>query len=196
MKKRIEIIPSTKALIFDIDGTLAITMPSHYNAFVKVLKKYNIDFTLQMMDEIAGVPVVPQMEKFKQVYNPDNFDPIVVAREKEDEFKKTINETQPLEPVMNVLKEYYQKLPIACGTGSDSETATKTLEVIGAKDMVSVLVACDHVENGKPAPDTFLKCAEMLGVDPRFCQVFEDGEPGIEAAKAAGMLVTDVREYI
>ena len=52
------------------------------------------------------------------------------------------------------------------------------------------------VKNPKPAPDTFLKCAELMGVEPKDCHVFEDGDPGIHAAKSAGMMVTDIREFI
>jgi HAD superfamily hydrolase (TIGR01509 family) len=61
---------------------------------------------------------------------------------------------------------------------------------------VDAIVTSDDVTHGKPHHETFLRCAELLGVDPHFCQVFEDGDPGIEAAKAAGMMVTDVRKYI
>jgi len=57
-------------------------------------------------------------------------------------------------------------------------------------------VTYEDVENPKPAPDTFLKCAELLNIDPEFCQVFEDGEPGLQAAKKAGMIVTDIRPFL
>jgi HAD superfamily hydrolase (TIGR01509 family) len=58
------------------------------------------------------------------------------------------------------------------------------------------MVSKEMVANPKPAPDTFLKCAELMGVDPSECHVFEDGDPGIQAAKIAGMMVTDIREYL
>ena len=52
------------------------------------------------------------------------------------------------------------------------------------------------MENHKPEPDTFLKCAELMNVDPAKCLVFEDGDRGVEAARRAGMQVVDVREYL
>ncbi len=47
----------------------------------------------------------------------------------------------------------------------------------------------------KPAPDLFLEAARRLNVEPRACQVFEDADSGLEAARLAGMLATDVRPF-
>ena len=50
------------------------------------------------------------------------------------------------------------------------------------------------MENGKPAPDLFLKAAEQLKVDPRRCRGFEDADLGIQALRAAGFMdAVDVR---
>lgn len=195
-QKKIELDPKVRALIFDIDGTLVDTMPTHFKAFRKVLGKYGIDFTEELFNSIAGVPVGPQMEMFKEKFNPNGFIPAKVAIEKEQEYLKTIDEMKPIDVIYDILKKYYGKLPIACGTGGDNIIASKSLEVIGATNMVDAIVTCDDVENGKPAPDTFLKCAELLKVDPEYCVVFEDGQPGIDAAIAAGMMVVDVRPYL
>lgn len=43
------------------------------------------------------------------------------------------------------------------------------------------------MEKGKPAPDVYLKAAELLGVEPEHCMVLEDARHGVAAAKAAGM---------
>jgi beta-phosphoglucomutase-like phosphatase (HAD superfamily) len=55
-----------------------------------------------------------------------------------------------------------------------------------------VVVCGDDVINGKPAPDVFLKAAELLGIPPQRCIVFEDALFGIEAARRAGMKVVGV----
>jgi HAD superfamily hydrolase (TIGR01509 family) len=57
-------------------------------------------------------------------------------------------------------------------------------------------VTADDVVRHKPDPETFLKCAELMGVEPEFCQVFEDGELGMQAAQRAGMILTDVRPFV
>ena len=196
MDRRIVVNPNAKALIFDIDGTLADTMPAHFKAFKTVLGRYGITMTQELFNSIAGVPVKPQMELFKKLFNPPNFIPEIVAVEKEEEYFKTINVMKPIDVVLDVLISNVGKMPIGCGTGGDRKIAYKTLEVIGVHNKVNAVVTCEDVENGKPAPDTFLKCAQLLGVKPEYCQVFEDGQPGIEAAINAGMMVTDIREYL
>jgi len=52
---------------------------------------------------------------------------------------------------------------------------------------VEVMVCAGETPNGKPFADPFLKAANELNVDPAACMVFEDGEPGCQAAEAAGM---------
>ena len=56
-----------------------------------------------------------------------------------------------------------------------------------------MIVTADDVTHAKPAPDIFLLAAERLGVAPDGCVVYEDGDPGLEAARRAGMRAVDVR---
>ena len=50
-----------------------------------------------------------------------------------------------------------------------------------------VVVSADDVSVSKPHPETFLQCAELLGVQPNNCIVFEDAPKGVESAYNAGM---------
>ncbi|NNE00062.1 MAG: HAD-IA family hydrolase, partial [Pirellulaceae bacterium] len=52
----------------------------------------------------------------------------------------------------------------------------------------------EDTERGKPDPDVFLEAARRLGVAPDVCCVYEDGDPGVEAARRAGMQCVDIRE--
>ena len=74
--------------------------------------------------------------------------------------------------------------PMSVGTGSESAVAEALLAHLGLRHYFSAVVAADHVVNHKPAPDTFLLCAERMGVAPEKCVVFEDADFGLQAANA------------
>jgi HAD superfamily hydrolase (TIGR01509 family) len=82
---------------------------------------------------------------------------------------------------------------MAVGTGSERAIAEALLTHLNLRHYFTAVVAADDVENHKPAPDTFLLCAELMGVDPTKCVVFEDADFGLEAARRAGMDAVDVR---
>ena len=78
--------------------------------------------------------------------------------------------------------------PPRSGRGLDA-----TLRGLGLQDAFGVVVSASEVENAKPAPDLFLAAAARLGVPPDRCLAVEDTEPGIAAAKAAGMFAVQLR---
>jgi beta-phosphoglucomutase-like phosphatase (HAD superfamily) len=98
--------------------------------------------------------------------------------------------------VVDIAIAYHNKLPKAIGTGSPAEGSWMAIKAMGLDKYFDILVSKEHVPNPKPAPDTFLRCAELMGVDPKDCQVFEDGDPGLQAARTAGMIATDIRPFV
>ena len=68
-------------------------------------------------------------------------------------------------------------------------------ELISSGERVAVLTADDGLLP-KPEPDLFLEAACRIGIEPCYCQVFEDADAGLEAARRAGMLATDVRPVV
>jgi HAD superfamily hydrolase (TIGR01509 family) len=65
----------------------------------------------------------------------------------------------------------------------------------GLDRLFDVVLTADDPLPPKPAPDLFLEAARRMRVAPPECQVFEDGDAGLEAASRAGMLATDVRPF-
>ncbi len=111
-------------------------------------------------------------------------------------FLEKIEDVRIIEPVARLAREYHGRLPMSLGTGGTRELAALTMKAIGMDRYFDVVVTADDVTRHKPAPETFLRCAELMGVEPRYCQVFEDGDQGLEAARSAGMVPTDVRPYL
>jgi beta-phosphoglucomutase-like phosphatase (HAD superfamily) len=114
---------------------------------------------------------------------------------KELEYEKIMYKMKPVVPVIALMKKYHGQMPMSVGTGGYRRLAWKTMEILGIDKYIGIMVAGDEVTFPKPHPETFLKCAEKMGVAPEACQVFEDGEPGMQAARAAGMKATLVTGF-
>ncbi|MCJ8211060.1 HAD family phosphatase [Mucilaginibacter sp. RS28] len=175
------------AFLYDCDGTLADTMPSHTESYIRVAAKGGLLLSGEIINELAGLPVINVIEEINKRYN-TTFDPVTFADEKEEVFyQEFIEHIAPIDYVVNHLKAHAGKIKIAVVSGGVRKSVQKTLEVLGIADIPETLVCAGETPRGKPFPDPFLAAAEKLGVDPKRCLVFEDGNPGVQAAEAAGM---------
>ena len=193
-KTTLSINPKAKGLIFDLDGTLADTMPIHYIAWKNAAAKYGIDFSVELFSQLAGIPLYPTVEKLNQIFN-KTIDPKELGDLKEAEFEQNMHLTREIKIVTDLVRANFGKMPIAVGTGGSRRLSLKTLKIIGLQNCYDVLVTSEEVSRFKPHPETFLKCAEGMGVAPGDCEVFEDGVLGIQAAQSAGMMFVDVTQY-
>jgi beta-phosphoglucomutase family hydrolase len=187
--------PDAQALIFDLDGTLSDSMEVHMAAWNRIGEKYGFKFDPQIYYEMTGSPTIEFARKIIETYNL-TADPEDIVKIKQNSFWDSVKLVKPMKKVISIVKDYYMKLPMSVGTGASRKSACLQLAALGIKNYFDFIVSADDVEKHKPEPDTFLKCARLMNVDPRFCQVFEDGDLGIRAAKKAGMIITDVRPHI
>jgi beta-phosphoglucomutase-like phosphatase (HAD superfamily) len=184
-----------KALIFDCDGTLADSMPVHYRAWAKTMASHGIDFTEKRFYELAGWPADKIAAQLSQETGRP-LDALAVAQEKDREFLRQIHLVGPNEPVVEVARRHRGVLPMAVGSGTVREIVEKELAALGILDWFDAIVCAEDVERHKPEPDVFLAAARLLGVSPADCVVYEDGDPGLEAARRAGMQSVDVRKML
>jgi beta-phosphoglucomutase family hydrolase len=179
-------------LIFDMDGTILDTEPTHRKAWHEVLRRHGLRFDEQAMVALNGSPTWRIAQSVIELNHAD-LDPHALAREKTDSVKSMLlDSVQPL-PLIDVVKAWHGRRPMSVGTGSESAIAEALLAHLGLRHYFDAVVAADHVQRHKPAPDTFLLCAERMGVVPTQCVVFEDADFGLQAARAAGMDAVDVR---
>lgn len=192
---KLEIHPKAKALIFDLDGTLSDSLPVHIASWHAVCKKLNCIFDERIVVEMTGMPTISFAERIKKEQNL-SIDAEEIVSMKQQEFWKNINNIKPHGAVIELMKNAYGKIPMAIGTGASRTSAMLQMKELMIDDLFDVIVTADDVDRHKPEPETFLKCAELLNVEPQYCQVFEDGELGMQAAQSAGMLLTDVRPFV
>ena len=188
----IELPPGTTALLFDCDGTLADTMPIHTEAWLQTLLEYGVECPPEFIDAHAGVPTELIVLAANREFGVD-LDPAKICEIKEARFEKRLHEVQPIDIVVATARGHFGKLPMAVVSGGEKPAVMKTLEKINVVELFSVVVTASDPVKPKPAPDVFLEAARRLGVEPATCHVFEDADLGIQAARAAGMTVTDVR---
>jgi beta-phosphoglucomutase family hydrolase len=194
--KKLEVDPSAKALIFDLDGTLLDSMPIHYEAWKEICRdRLNYDFTEEFFYNHAGVSSEKIFEEIKDRIGKD-FDPHQYAKDKEAFYETKLHKLTLVQPVFDIVLQYHGKLPMSIGTGSPREGSWKAIRTMGLDKYFDILVSKEDVIHPKPAPDTFLRCAEIMQVNPSTCQVFEDGDPGLKAAQSAGMIATDIRPFV
>ena len=191
-----DIKPDVKGLIFDLDGTLADTMPYHFQGWKIACSKFGADLDTAFLKKHTGSPgwiIASEIIKNCGLNGSVSIDAIM--NEKLEQFYKIQHLVKPIEPVADLVRKYYGKMPMAVGTGGHREAVERTLQITDLRKYFDIVVTANDVENFKPHPETFLKCAEMMKIDPAYIEVFEDGDLGIEAARRAGMIVTDVRSW-
>ncbi|MCP8900983.1 beta-phosphoglucomutase family hydrolase [Gilvimarinus xylanilyticus] len=186
-----------EAIIFDMDGTLVDSGQLHEVAWTETLNQYGIPIDRPLMRSLAGVPTKKTIEILLDKFSleaPASLDEMndykeaVVAKVAQQYVKPTA--------LLEVAERYAGKKPMSVGTGAYTEEARGIIEHCGIGHLLEHIVGADLVANPKPAPDTFLRCAELMGVAPEKCVVFEDSKLGLEAAERAGMVGIDVLESL
>lgn len=181
-----------RGLIFDCDGTLVDSMPLHWRAWDTVCRRHGIDFAEERFYAMGGVPSRKILAMLKAEQQLD-FDPAQVSREKEEAYLPLMSEVKLIEPVADIARAHYGKIPLGVATGGRTQFIRPLLEGLGVMEWFDALVTSDDVENPKPAPDTFLKAAALMGVPAEDCRAYEDTDLGMESIRAAGMEAVDVR---
>lgn len=181
------------AVIFDCDGTLVNSMPLHFEAWCEALAKFgaaNI-FQEDVFYAMGGRPTKDIVVELNAEYGL-KLDPEAVAYAKREAFLKKLDRVDVIEEIVEFARALQGKVPMAIATGGTHLVIEKTLQAAGIIELFDEVVTADEVKVGKPAPDVYLKAAELLGVDPSRCLAFEDAPAGIMAAQCAGMEVVYV----
>jgi HAD superfamily hydrolase (TIGR01509 family) len=174
------------AYIFDCDGTLADSMPLHYQSWIAALTPHGVHFPESLFYSWGGKKGFEMVGHLNERFG-TSMDVADTVKQKQEFYLAAVHGIHPIEIVVAIAREERGKIPIAVASGGNLRLVEKTLMAIGALDWFETVVCAEDYARGKPEPDSFLEAARRLGVAPEKCLVFEDTDTGIQAAKAAGM---------
>ncbi len=188
----------TAALIFDCDGTLADTMPAHFQAWSAMVAEHGIAFSEEQFYAFAGMPSNRIIDRLaaEQGRFVDAHVVTSMVVDKEHRYIEMIDLVRPVDVVVDIASRHRGVVPMAVASGGEGWVVRRTLDVIGVLEWFDTVVGSDDTERHKPEPDVFLEAAQRLAAEPARCVVFEDSDLGIEAARRAGMHGIDIRLWL
>ena len=170
-------------------------MPLHFQAWHETFAEYGVKCSHDFLESQAGIPAKQILENVNKKFSWDL--PIQeFSSKKRKKSLQLIPEAKAIKPICDIALHYHQKLPQAVASGGSKESVHLILKNIKLFDYFDEVITSDDPVSPKPSPDIFLEASRRLNVSPENCIVFEDGEPGIVAAKKAGMHVFDVRLHL
>lgn len=177
-----------KAFIFDLNGTMVNDMPYHIKAWHEKIIELGGDLTLEeMKHQCYG----KNDELLERVF-PGKYtlaERIKIGNEKEAiyrvEFKPSLRLIDGLDSFLKIADQ--ENIKMAIGSAAIMDNINFVIQNMHIEHYFKAIISANDVQESKPHPETFLKCAHALHIDPAHCLVFEDTPKGVECALNAGM---------
>ena len=178
------------AVIFDLDGVLIDSGPAHRESW----RALGGELGIEVSDQAVGAVFGRQNRDIVPILFCDDRTPQEVRRlgvRKEELYRDLVRGKVPISEGAVALVRYYHSGGYQLAVGSSTPRANIDLALgeMGIAELFGVIVSSEDVSVGKPDPTVFLTAASRLGVEPGDCLVIEDAPAGVEAGKAAGMVV-------
>lgn len=183
-----------KAFLFDFDGTLMDTEAIWTRAIVDMIVSHGGRATFRkVMPSVVGRNWLDIDKWLHQNFSClGESTPIQDAIELRRHYNRRVDGDQRAMRINSSI-EFFRKAaaiaPCAIVTGSPREDVASLIALCGLAEQTAFVLGAGEYERGKPAPDGYLKAADILGVCPEDCVVIEDSTVGVEAGVAAGMHV-------
>jgi HAD superfamily hydrolase (TIGR01509 family) len=176
-----------KALLFDLDGTLADTNSVHRATWAEALRPYGYDVTWDFYREyITGRVTTEIVADLLPGFSAEEGREII--ENKEADFRERAGTLKPLPGLLDFVEKGREKgMKIALVTNAPKENASTVLRVLGLDDAFDPVILADEVGSGKPDPAPYNAALEALGVSAEEAVAFEDSASGIDSSIAAGI---------
>lgn len=185
-----------RAVIFDMDGVLADSEPLYFEAINALLGRYGTSITDEQHRQVmAGGP----REAFGSILRLAGVESVVSVDAYLEAFEPVILEhlqrmMEPLPGARELIGRLRERgVPLGLASSSKVSWINATLGAISLAGAFDVVVSGTQVAHPKPAPDVYLRAAELLGAEPAQCIAIEDTPTGLRSVNAAGMFAVQVR---
>ena len=174
------------AVIFDFDGVIVDTEQFHAEAWYKtflgrglaVSKKECLP-AIELEDHLFAAQIFSRLQLKDE--------PKAWVCKKQEIFQDLLGQVKIYPGLINLVQALVPQYRLAIVSSAWTANIETVIQNAGLKEFFTVLIGKEDVALHKPAPDGYLKAAQLLGVKPQSCTVFEDSATGISSAKAAGM---------
>ncbi len=182
-----------RAFIFDMDGVIVDSNPLHRIAWEEYNRRHGIKTTEEMHRRMYG----KRNDRIVRDFFGESLSEDEVfahGAQKEALYRKMLGPglEAALVPGVRDFLQRHRGIPIAMATNAEPANVDFVLGDAGLREYFSAIVDGHQVANPKPNPEVYLRAAELLGVAPEYCVVFEDSHAGVQAGIAAGMRVVGV----
>ncbi len=174
-----------------MDGVIADTQKVHGALDRLLLKECGVDIPgHEISARFAGIPS-EEVYRIVLEENGKTGNPMEMVQRKKQMFRDEIMKgVESVEGAVELVRDLHKrKIPIAVASSTDRDGIDHVLKTLGILHLFNAVVSGSEVPRGKPAPDIFLRAAELIGVPPEHCIVVEDGIGGVLGAQKAGMKV-------
>ena len=191
------------AIVFDVDGLIVDSEELYARTYIETLADHGHTITRENYTAAVGIPVEENSATAVKTFNL-NTTPEAYCDAWMNRFENSISTPGGIDlmpGILELLDHVSGKLPLGIASSTKRPRMMTTLtngllpclqeksEVANLSDVFGAILSGSDVIHTKPAPDIYLLAAEQMEVDPKACLAFEDSQPGVIAAKSAGMTV-------
>ncbi len=179
-----------KSMIFDMDGVIIDSEPIHFEVEKRLLKDLGVAISNEECHSFVGTAGREMWLHIRGKYKLDKSveELVEVERATYMDYLLSHENLMPIPGVAELIEELFRKeVKVVVASSASAKNIDLVTGMFNLERFLEAKVSGDVVNKGKPAPDTFLYAAKMIGAQPQECMVIEDSKNGVKAAKSAGM---------
>jgi HAD superfamily hydrolase (TIGR01509 family) len=178
-----------EAIIFDVDGLMFDTERIARDSWKQAMAEAGYELSDALYLTFIGHSLADITPALKAAFGKEIDVLSIFSRRMEIADRLYVEEGVPVKDGLKELLDFLETRGKRKGVASSSykEVTLRKLTLAGIADRFETIVGGDEVPEAKPAPYVYQKAAQQMGVEPQRCLALEDSEPGLQAARAAGL---------